>query len=466
MFLALSGSNLCPESAMGVTVKLFNRDDASLAVGLIAGALIVFQQPLRHLLTVAQDVETRYHVDLIPALTVLTVVLVFHQYRKRQQANAGAMTAAAETVQVRARSEELERLVTFGRALANTLDASALQQVLWQYVPKFAGEREAWLATRPNGLWEILLQDAGTSARRPAESLEAFASEALSESVREDAHAEGIDVREFVCFPMAVAGYPVGVMGIRGTPALSEGERKALGAVAALVAISVRNIQLFAEIKDHGLRDGLTGCFNRSHAMETLEAELRRAQRARRPLSVVMFDIDRFKSVNDAYGHLCGDALLAAVGNHLTEVLRTSDLKCRYGGDEFLVILPETPTAGAEQVAESLRQEIAKIVLSVVDRTPSVTASLGVASAQPGETDPAALLARADEALYRAKQAGRNRVCVGSPAGATIPAAVLAEWAQMSRQEKSVIAPGTLVFAEAGHNGRSLLSSCTSSPVY
>jgi diguanylate cyclase (GGDEF)-like protein len=462
MFLAFSRSNLCAEPAIGVTVKLFNRDDASLAVGLIAGTLIVFQQPLRYLLTVAQDVETRYHVDLIPALTVLTVVLVFHQYRKRQQANAGAMTAAAETAQVRARSEELEHLVTFGRALANTLDASALQQVLWQYVPKFAGQREAWLATRLNGDWEVLLQDAGMSARRPAESLEAFASEALSRSGREDAHTEGIDVGEFVCFPMVVAGFPVGVMGIRGTPALSEGERKALGAVAALVAISVKNVQLFAEIKDHGLRDGLTGCFNRSHAMETLETELRRSQRTGRPLSVVMFDIDRFKSVNDAYGHLCGDALLAAVGGHLTDVLRTSDLKCRYGGDEFLVILPETPTAGAEQVAESLRQKIARIVLAVGDRTPSVTASLGVASAQPGETDVAALLARADQALYRAKQAGRNRVCVGSPAGATIPATVLAEWAQMGRQEKSVVAPSAR--ESASHDGHGLLSSCAASP--
>ena len=91
-----------------------------------------------------------------------------------------------------------------------------------------------------------------------------------------------------------------------------------------------------------------------------IDAELRRARRSQTPVSMIMFDLDHFKDVNDRYGHLCGDAVLSAVGKRMKEVLRGSDLKCRYGGEEFLVLLPETPLHGARRVAETLRREIAE----------------------------------------------------------------------------------------------------------
>ena len=117
-------------------------------------------------------------------------------------------------------------------------------------------------------------------------------------------------------------------------------------------------------MRENSLRDGLTGCFNRTHALEVIDTELRRARRSQTPVSLIMFDIDRFKDINDRYGHLCGDAVLAAVGARMREVLRGSDLKCRYGGEEFLVLLPETPLEGAKRVADTLRRELAEMPIT------------------------------------------------------------------------------------------------------
>ena len=396
-------------------MRLLSKNDTSLAIGLIVGAVIVFQQPLRGLLDIAKDVELRYHLDLIPALTVLTVVFIFHQSRKRHQAGAAAMTAAAEARQATARSQELERLMTFGRALGNALDVPALQQVLWQYLPKFAHDREVWLLTYQENHWHVLLQDATASSRRPTEVFEALAAQTCSLEGPAHGHENGISAENDVCFPMTVAGgTPVGVLGIRNAPELSPEERKALGAAAALTAIAVRNVQLLLASREHSMRDGLTGWFNRAYALEALELELRRAKRARSPVSVVMFDVDHFKLVNDKEGHLAGDALLSGVSRHLSQALRSTDVKCRYGGDEFLIILPDTPTIGAQQVAECLRKEIAAVNAASNHAVP-ITASLGVATAAPGELDPTNLVAQADAALYQAKHLGRNRGCVAPP---------------------------------------------------
>jgi diguanylate cyclase (GGDEF)-like protein len=121
-----------------------------------------------------------------------------------------------------------------------------------------------------------------------------------------------------------------------------------------------------------------------------------------------MFDLDHFKRINDRYGHLAGDAVLAAVGGRMKAVLRGSDMKCRYGGEEFLLLLPDTPLSGAHRVAETLRVELHEHPVSFNDERITVTASFGVTTITPGEVDPMAIMARADRALYRAKQEGRN----------------------------------------------------------
>jgi len=183
-----------------------------------------------------------------------------------------------------------------------------------------------------------------------------------------------------------------------------------MSAAAALLAASVKNADLFLQVHENSVRDALTGCFNRRHFLDVMDSELRRARRAHGIFSVVMFDLDHFKNINDRFGHLCGDAVLAMVGKRMKAVLRGSDVKCRYGGEEFLVLLPDTPLAGAHRVAEMLRRDVEEHPVHWNEQTVVVTASFGLTEIVPGEIDTAAIIGRVDAGLYQAKQDGRNCV--------------------------------------------------------
>jgi len=165
-------------------------------------------------------------------------------------------------------------------------------------------------------------------------------------------------------------------------------------------------------------RDALTGCFNRGYMNAQLPREIRRAVRYRRALSITLCDIDHFKTINDSYGHQCGDRVLKEFVESLDELIRTdSDWLARYGGEEFLLVLPETTLENAERLAERLRMHIAGKPFEWQGELIRITASFGVVGFSPGELPkglPAeALLNRADEHLYQAKKRGRNRVVSG-----------------------------------------------------
>lgn len=398
-----------PGLSGGGTVRLIERNDTSLAIALVASALVIFQRPLRVLVDLARDVEVRYSIDLLPGLTVLIATFGFHQYRKRQQARAAETAASAEAAQARARSAELERLVALGRALGSALDPAATRQVFWRYMPGFAADRELWMLTRRPDGWDTPVVDAVAATSRQSDEIEGLAGEALSAPASAEGETEGVEVGAYLCLPMVVGENAVGVVGVKNSPPLTGSERHALGAAAALLGIAVRNGQLLAQTRESSIRDSLTGCFNRAYALEALRAELHRARRTSRPLSLLMFDVDEFKLVNDRFGHLTGDAILSAVGTRLCSMFRATDIKCRYGGDEFVVILPDTPFAGAERAASTLIDEMARIEVACPAGTISPTVSLGVTTALPGDTDPTTLIARADHGLYEAKRAGRNR---------------------------------------------------------
>ena len=175
------------------------------------------------------------------------------------------------------------------------------------------------------------------------------------------------------------------------------------------------------QLEHQATHDPLTGLANRKLFDELLVRAVFRAERSRRALAVLYMDLDGFKDVNDHDGHLAGDAALAVVARRMRELLRHSDMRCRYGGDEFLVMLPDTPLEGATHVGEILRREIAALAI-VRGGTDVVTASVGVTVAVPGELDPVLCIERADRALYLAKGAGGNRVAVqeveaAAPAG-------------------------------------------------
>ncbi|HBP16839.1 MAG TPA: hypothetical protein DEA08_03460 [Planctomycetes bacterium] len=171
--------------------------------------------------------------------------------------------------------------------------------------------------------------------------------------------------------------------------------------------------RLNAELEIRALRDGLTGLLNRRAFDEAFERELYRSARESEPISIVLLDIDHFKTFNDTYGHLIGDEVLRHVAGKISGVLRTSDTVARFGGEEFVLILPSTNEEGARRVAERVRVVIAVSPLECDAGSLSVTASLGGLTTRAPRTKPLApapLLERADAALYRAKEGGRNRV--------------------------------------------------------
>ena len=157
--------------------------------------------------------------------------------------------------------------------------------------------------------------------------------------------------------------------------------------------------------------DGLTQIFNKRYFLDTIEREVARAHRYRRPLSLVMFDIDHFKKVNDGYGHLAGDYVLKHLASTVKGKIRREDCFARYGGEEFAIVLPEIDGAGSAPFAEKIRQIVEKTEFKFENTRIPVTISMGVATVEAELTETAALIKRADERLYEAKASGRNRVC-------------------------------------------------------
>ena len=156
--------------------------------------------------------------------------------------------------------------------------------------------------------------------------------------------------------------------------------------------------------------DGLTQLFNRSHWQSRLVEEFSRAQRYNQSMSLLLFDLDHFKSVNDTYGHLAGDMVLMRVADVIRGALRDSDVAGRYGGEEFAVILPCTDMEGSFVVAERLRAAIAAESVKYEDQVLKFTSSFGLVEFQPEFDNAEVMIAKADEALYQAKDQGRNRV--------------------------------------------------------
>jgi two-component system cell cycle response regulator len=156
--------------------------------------------------------------------------------------------------------------------------------------------------------------------------------------------------------------------------------------------------------------DGLTGVFNKRYFVEALEKEMSRAQRYGRPLSILMFDIDHFKRVNDNYGHLAGDYVLQALARLIQTRARREEIFARYGGEEFVILLPETQLEGGLELAEQLRKRVASYTFVFEGEEIPITVSIGVATAQGEGISETEFIRRADEKLYEAKAEGRNCV--------------------------------------------------------
>jgi len=223
----------------------------------------------------------------------------------------------------------------------------------------------------------------------------------------------------YICIPLAAQGETLGILHLSAGAPRGQGTLSAVDetmvrlahTVADQIALAVANLRLRETLRSQSIRDPLTGLYNRRYLEETLERELHRAERTRGTVGIVMFDIDLFKTFNDTFGHDAGDALLRELAALLRSQFRQEDIACRYGGEEFLLILPDASLEDTRTRAEALREAVA--TLSVSHRGQalgSVTISLGIAAFPEHGLSGETLLRAADGALYRAKRNGRGRL--------------------------------------------------------
>jgi len=194
--------------------------------------------------------------------------------------------------------------------------------------------------------------------------------------------------------------------------AMSDEDRLVLQAVASELCVAVENSQLYKLTRRLAITDELTGLNNYRYLQQRLDEEIERAKRYRKDISFIMIDADDFKRFNDTNGHIAGDDALAEIGAVLRSVVREVDVVCRYGGEEFSVVLPETDAAGAFVAAEKLREAVAthRFMNGDGERTEAISVSVGIATYPIHAQDKESLLRCADDALYHAKRNGKNRV--------------------------------------------------------
>jgi diguanylate cyclase (GGDEF)-like protein len=219
-------------------------------------------------------------------------------------------------------------------------------------------------------------------------------------------------VRSYIGMPLRVRQRTIGFLSLfsetRGFYTEEHAER--LVAFASQTATAIENARLYSEVQQKADTDELTGLRNRRSLFELGSREVERAVRFKRPLSVLMIDLDYFKQVNDSFGHQVGDRMLIALADLFRHKLRNVDLIGRYGGDEFIAILPESAIRQSEEIAHRLLSGIESLSIETAQGMAKVSACIGIAEITDAVVTLPTLIEQADRALYHAKEAGRSRV--------------------------------------------------------
>ena len=241
----------------------------------------------------------------------------------------------------------------------------------------------------------------------------------------------GDDGQRYICLPMFAHGESLGILhllagvygGQPGDGAALTEKCKLAKILADNIGLGIVNLKMRETMRNLSIRDPLTGLFNRRYMEEALAQELHRNKRNATQLAVIMIDIDHFKQFNDTFGHDGGDAVLSTLGEFFKKHVRGGDIACRYGGEEFMLILSPSTAEGARQRAEKIREAAGLLLLQHAGRDlGAITLSLGVAICPDQAPDAAAIIKAADVALYQAKRSGRNRVVMSTSKAASTEA--------------------------------------------
>lgn len=228
-------------------------------------------------------------------------------------------------------------------------------------------------------------------------------------------HFAGKPPDRYMCLPLTAHGETLGIITVEcptsDGAALAEGREGTLASLAEMAAMAIVGLKLRQKLESQSIRDGMTGLFNRSFMEIALEREVGRAGRQGKQIAVMMLDIDHFKQFNDTFGHEAGDVVLREVAETLRLGVRSEDIVCRFGGEEFVVIMPEISAHAAIERAELLRRIVGELALRYRGQSlRQVTISVGVSMFPENSENPEELLRSADQAMYGAKHKGRNRV--------------------------------------------------------
>lgn len=222
------------------------------------------------------------------------------------------------------------------------------------------------------------------------------------------------EIRSAIIAPLILKNQVIGGLSLESSEiaAFTHNDLNLLVSFATTATSAIHNSRLHAEVQKQAITDTLTGLYNRRGFVELGQREVERSRRYHRPMVAIVLDVDNFKSINDTYGHANGDLVLQVVANRCLQNLRRVDLVGRMGGDEFMILLPETDISTGSQVAERLRQCIASTPIHIEGSKVDISVSMGVARSTVAIPDLDILLSRADSAMYLAKKAGRNRLRV------------------------------------------------------
>ena len=222
-------------------------------------------------------------------------------------------------------------------------------------------------------------------------------------------------VSSILCVPLKIRDRVLGVIELintLGERTFDDDDLPLLGAVADFAAIAIDNARNYKRVSELVVTDDLTGLYNARHFHELLEYEVERCRRYKSQVSLLFFDLDHFKSVNDRYGHLVGSRMISEVGHLVRRHIRSSDRAARYGGDEYVIVLPNTGKQGVQAVAHNLLSRFREHPFQTDSgERITITASFGAATFPDDAIDRITLIRAADSAMYAAKQAGRNGVC-------------------------------------------------------